>query len=692
MALALRSRLVRASAPTLGAIFIVAVLLRAAWAIGVAEPLEYEHPYQYLGHTLWLAERPDALNVVLNYDNWRVHYDRWTAAPLYYIFLLGIFRVFGHEMFWVRVIQCLLGGLAAVSAARIGARISGSRGRWAGMAVAVHLPLIRICSTTLTEALYVPLLLLAFDLLLRSPRRVTAFKAGLAHGLAALTRSVSSAFFAIIAFWMLATEGLRRGFPRAAFLALGGMLTILPWTARNYFVMEEPILIETFAWENLWFANALVGPGVKEGQRQDIVAQKTTAEQRARAVELTIQNLKRRPDRIPEKIWLNFTHLIRPEGLHHWLTVRSDESSLRTGLQIVFEDGLYLFGWAGFALFLFRKPWNKASILVLLWLAYSLLMVVVVFHNEVRYRSQIAPFLMIAGIAGWFGPGGRRESTAGRAWTGRLLAASVLGLALSPYPARAMAVARANQAAVDVSVAEPQPGMEARTFWTERFQLLADQGRLVEAADVFKRLGTSAPVPVFVLAPRLLVTLGADHEASARTGWGSSAAFEWKLWETGLQSMAWRRWPETLTPDHVDVGSFDLGLIRDFGPPLPKNGSPRFPAGREEAATSEAPTSRWTRGQSKIRLCARIPGPATLTLRMSAPPPAPKAPIAASILFDGRRLGTVEVGRELRDYDFAVEAETCPSVIEIRSRVWSISNLPTAELGVQVFSAALKSR
>jgi|CXWL01.1.fsa_nt_gi 4-amino-4-deoxy-L-arabinose transferase-like glycosyltransferase len=690
MALALRSRLIRASAPTLGAIFVVAVLLRAAWAIGVDEPLEYDHPYQYLSHALWVAERPDPLNVLVNYDNWRVHYDRWTAAPLYYLFLIGILKVFGHGMFWIRVIQCLLGGLAAVSLARIGARICGSRGRWAGVLFAVHLPLIQLCSTTLTEALYVPLMLLAFDLLLRSPERVTAFKAGLTHGLAALTRSVSSAFFAVIAFWMLATEGLRRGLPRAALLALGGMLTILPWTARNYFVMEEPILIETFAWENLWYANALVGPGIKEAQRRDIASQKTTAQQRERAVEITIENLKRRPDRIPHKIWLNFKHLVRPEGLHQWLTVRSDESPLRLGLQIVLEDGLYLLGWAGLALFLFRQRWNRASGLVLLWLGYSLFMVVVVFHNEVRYRNQIVPFLFVAGIAGWFGRGGRRES-AGKAWAGRALAAAVVGLALSPYPALAMGVARANQAASDVSVLEPRPGMEAKTFWTGRFQSLADQGRLAEAADVFERLGAGAPLPVLTLAPRLLVTLGAEREASGRLAWESSAALEWRLWETRMQAIAWRRWPAPITPDRVEVGSYDLGLIRDFGPPLPRGGSPRFPARGEASATSEPETSRWTRGQSKIRLCVEEAGPATLTLRMSAPLPAPKAPIATSILFDGRRLGTVDVGREPRDYDFAVEAATCPGVIEIRSRVWSIADLP-AELGVQVFSAGLESR
>lgn len=683
-------RVLRAGAPTLGVIFLTAVIARAAWAFGVGEPLQYSHPYQYLSHSLWLAERPDAWSVVWNYDNWRVHYDRWTAAPLYYLFLLGIFQTAGPSMFCVRLIQCGLGGLAAVSTARIGARIAGSRGRWAGIAFALHLPLIQICATTLTEDLYVPLMMLAFDLLLRSPTRANALKAGLTQGLAALTRSVSSAFFAIMALWVLGTEGLRRGLPRAALLALGGMLTILPWAARNYFVMGEPILIETFAWENMWYANALVGPGVKAAQRRDIVSQKTTAEQRARAVELTIENLRRRPDLIPGKVWINFRHLIRPEGLHQWLTVRSDESMTRLILQFLFEDALYLVAWAGFALFLFKKRWNHASTLILLWIGYSLLMVVVLFHNEVRYRNQIAPFLFATAVAGLFGPGGLRGST-GRAWIGRGMAALIFFLALAPYPALLLRVFRAHRDAANLAITAPDPAVDAGTFWTERFQVLADGGHVERAADLVDQLGSRAPLPVLTLAPQVLALLGPAHEAAAEAAWKQTSEIEWTLDETRLQSIAWRRRPPLVRPERIEIGSFDLGLISDFGPPLPQGAVPRFPAALEIGDEPKEPTSRWTRGDSRIRLCAPSPGPSTLTLRMAAPLPAPRAPMAASVRFDGRRVGTADVGREPKDYTFAVDAPRCPGVVEIRSGVWSVSD-PPAELGVEVFSASLGRR
>ncbi len=686
---ALRHQLIRGGAPTLLATFAAAFALRAAWSFGLGEPLQYNHPYQYLSKALWLAERPDALAVILHYDNWRVHYDRWTAAPLYYLFLCGIFRLMGPSLLWVRLIQCALGSLAAVSVARIGARIAGARGRWAGIAFGLHLPLIQICATTLTEALYVPLLVLAFDLLLRSPSRANALRAGLTHGLAALTRSVSSAFFAVIAIWLLAKEGLRRGMPRVALLALGGMLIILPWTARNYFLLDEPILIETLAWENFWYANALVGPGVKEAQRRDIVSQKTVAQQRERAVAITWQNLARRPDRIPEKIWLNFRHLIRPEGLHQWLTVRADASVGQQALQVLLEDSLYLVAWAGFALFLFRKRWNHASILALLWLAYSLLMVVIIFHNEVRYRNQITPFLFAVGLAGWFGRGGERGNT-GRAGIGRAIAVLIVVLALAPYPARALAVARANADARNPSILEPGLGVDGSTFWTERFQFLVDGGRLEGAAEIFERLGVRAPVPMLTIAPGLLTLLGPEHEAAARAAWSRSAAIEWTLDETRLQAIAWRRQPEALRSDRIQLGSFDLGLISGFGPPLPRTDSPDL-SEADRALISKAPTYRWTRGRSRLRLCVQVAGPSTLTLRMAAPLPAPRIPMLTSVLFDGRLVGAVEVGRETKDYEFRVVAAACPGVIEIRSGVWTVSDQP-AELGVQVLFAGLKTR
>ncbi len=677
----------RAGAPALGAIFLLALLLRVAWVLGVNEPLQHDHPYKYLSHSLWLAERTDPLNVILHYDNWRVQYNRWTAAPLYYLFLFGIFRLLGPNVLWVRLIQCVLGGLAAVSVARIGARISGSRGRWAGIAFAIHLPLIQICATTLTEALYVPLMVLAFDLLLRTPSRANALGAGLTHGLAALTRSVSSAFFAIIAFWMLAKEGPRRGAPRVALLALGGMLTILPWAARNYFLLGEPILIETFAWENLWYANALVGPGVKAAQWQDIVSQETTAQQRERAVELTIQNLTRRPDRIPGKIWLNWDHLLRPEGLHQWLTVRADESMGRQFLQIILEDVPYLVAWAGFVLFLFKRRWNQASILTLLWLGYSLLMVVVLFFNEVRYRNQITPFLFATAIAGWFGPGGDRRNTK-RAWIGRVAATSMVILALSPYPALALAVARANADAHNLLIVVPGPGVDQATFWTERVQSLADGGRMAAAADIAERLGAGAPIPVLTLAPRILTAPGLEHAAAAQAAWDRSAAIEWTMDETRMQAIAWRRRPAAIRPDEVQLGSSDLGLIEGFGPPLPRRASGELP-GAEEAGPE--PTSRWTRGHSRVRLCSSSPGPATLTLRIAAPLPAPRTPIATSVRFDGREVGSVAVGRAPANYEFAVTAGACPDVVEIKSPVWSTSD-PPAELGVKLFFAGLRPR
>ena len=292
-------RLLKHRAPTPLGAFLLALIVRLLWVTLVADPILYQHPYQYLGNAQWIAESPNPVHVVLHYDNWRVQYDRWTAAPLYYLFLATLFRIFGPGLSAVYWTQCVLGALATAALCAIGSRLGGRRGRRVSWFYAFYLPAVQVCGTTLTEALHTPLLLIAFEGVLRSassPRR--HFAAGLIHGYAALTRSVSSAFFLLLALHRTIVLGFRRAAPSVAALALGGAFAILPWTARNYFLLGEPILIETFAFENLWFSNTLgVRPAFKEQQRQDIVSRPTLGEQREAAVGWTLRNLRRNPHR-----------------------------------------------------------------------------------------------------------------------------------------------------------------------------------------------------------------------------------------------------------------------------------------------------------------------------------------------------------------------------------------------------------
>jgi len=192
------------------------------------------------------------------------------------------------------------------------------------------------------------------------------------------------------------------------------------------------------------------------------------------------------------------------------------------------------------------------------------------------------------------------------------------------------------------------------------------------------------------MAPRLLAALGPEQEAAAQAAWKWAASFEWALDETRMQAISWRRHPQALSSDRIHLGSFDLGLIQGFGPPLPKDASPLALGASAPPEEGAEATSRWTRGRSKIRLCAPKPGPATLTLRMAAPPPAPSAPMTAAIRFDGTAVGVAQVGREAMDYEFKVDARSCPGIVEIRSKVWSTAD-PPAELGVRVYVASIRN-
>src|SRR5439155_15712395 len=69
------------------------------------------------------------------------------------------------------------------------------------------------------------------------------FHSGLVLGGATLVRGIARPFLAVpFVIWMLA-DGLRTAVARTAVAASALLLVVLPWTARNYFVMGYPILL-----------------------------------------------------------------------------------------------------------------------------------------------------------------------------------------------------------------------------------------------------------------------------------------------------------------------------------------------------------------------------------------------------------------------------------------------------------------
>jgi hypothetical protein len=84
----------------------------------------------------------------------------------------------------------------------------------------------------------------------RGRRRAELLAAGVCLGLTALAKPIWVYFAAPAAVWVLAREGwrARRATAGAALLLLGAAAPVLPWTARNAWVLGKPVLISDMGW------------------------------------------------------------------------------------------------------------------------------------------------------------------------------------------------------------------------------------------------------------------------------------------------------------------------------------------------------------------------------------------------------------------------------------------------------------
>jgi 4-amino-4-deoxy-L-arabinose transferase-like glycosyltransferase len=168
-------------------------------------------------------------------------------APLYPLFLAGVFKVLGQGFTAALIVQALIRGLVVAGVALMGRRyLSRSAGIAAALLLAFYPPLISLYMSFLTEVIYIPLFLLSFCFVERAARTEhapAAAWAGLACGLAALARATSFFLTFVLAVWFVLMKpgvgGSRsRNILRAALLVAVMLAVISPWTVRNAVVHE----------------------------------------------------------------------------------------------------------------------------------------------------------------------------------------------------------------------------------------------------------------------------------------------------------------------------------------------------------------------------------------------------------------------------------------------------------------------
>jgi 4-amino-4-deoxy-L-arabinose transferase-like glycosyltransferase len=174
--------------------------------------------------------------------------EKFDRAPLYPLFLAGIYGLAGEGIIFPRIIQAFLGACIAVLIAVIGRRSGGPGvGAIAGMLWGVYPMGVFIAGLTYPTTLLTLLLACGVLCLVSNPGHrgypARVALAGLLFGLAALAKPIVLGTVVFVALWMIVWLRSGRTLLVSIFI-LTIVASLVPWTVRNAYVHDKLVPIE----------------------------------------------------------------------------------------------------------------------------------------------------------------------------------------------------------------------------------------------------------------------------------------------------------------------------------------------------------------------------------------------------------------------------------------------------------------
>jgi hypothetical protein len=357
--------------------------------------------------------------------------------PLYLYFIAVPYALLG-SLGAVKVVQSLASALLVPALGLAGRRAFGERASLAAAGIAALYPeLVWFASHFWAETVFTVLLWWAIERLLAADGTSSvkaAAASGLLWGLAILTRETVLYFLPVAAFWL----AWRRagGTRRAAWLLGISVLTVLPWTLRNWLVFDAFVPVSTAGALNLWQGNTRL-------TRQQVYEEYWAVHgriakyqhARRRAIESILERqplwiLEKLRDEMPAFWAAHSQPIVHIERGAYGPVARSRALAAVAVVLLPYFAVLVLFV-AGVA----RLPRGRAPALVLGFLAFYVLLHVAA-HGYPRYRLPAMPAVFLVAAHGWVAWGARRQAgEAARERPHRWAAAAVaIVLALSVGP------------------------------------------------------------------------------------------------------------------------------------------------------------------------------------------------------------------------------------------------------------------
>jgi 4-amino-4-deoxy-L-arabinose transferase-like glycosyltransferase len=166
---------------------------------------------------------------------------------LYTLYLAAIYALVGHHPLVARLVQAVISGGGCWLVFRIARRLFGERVGLAAAALsALYAYLIYFGAALMTQAFYIVALLAAIDRALEvaaRPRTRAWAALGVSLGIGVLLRQSLLLYVPLLLGWLVWTTRGRMRWRDAALTVALLALCILPWTARNYAVFHDFLLL-----------------------------------------------------------------------------------------------------------------------------------------------------------------------------------------------------------------------------------------------------------------------------------------------------------------------------------------------------------------------------------------------------------------------------------------------------------------
>ena len=325
--------------------------------------------------------------------------------PPLYPYFIGVFSLLGG-LLAVKVAQAVLAALLVPAVASLGALVFDRRTGLVAAAFAAFYPeLVWFAAHFWVEALFTVLLWWGFERLVAADARSStpiAAVAGLVFGLSILARETALYFVPLAALWLAtrADDGGRARARGAVFL-LAAILTVAPWTLRNWIAYDAFVPVSTAGALNLWQGNTRLS-------RQEVYEQYWAVHGRIEKYRFArAEGLRAIAERQPS--W--FFEKLRQEMPNFWEAdsqalvhvVRGAYGPLRpvVAVSVVAFFLLAFFAClAGLVFGLAAVPLKRGPLLLVGFLAYYNLIHVAT-HGYARYRLPVMPAIFLLAAFAW---------------------------------------------------------------------------------------------------------------------------------------------------------------------------------------------------------------------------------------------------------------------------------------------------